>query len=79
MVHRQYGETLDRILANILGVQNNGINVPPLGVKVVVFGGDFRHILYVIPKGSRQDILNASFNSSILWYHCNVLKLIVCI
>ncbi|XP_022023702.1 uncharacterized protein LOC110923958 [Helianthus annuus] len=42
---------------------------------VVVFGGDFRQILPVIPKGSRHDIVNASRNSSHLWNHCQVLKL----
>ncbi|GJT75732.1 ATP-dependent DNA helicase PIF1-like protein [Tanacetum coccineum] len=45
------------------------------GGKVVVFGGDFRQILPVIPNGSRQDIVHASLNMSYLWQHCTVLKL----
>ncbi|XP_019227142.1 PREDICTED: uncharacterized protein LOC109208481 [Nicotiana attenuata] len=32
-------------------------------------------ILPVIPKGSRQDIVNASLNSSYLWPHCQLLEL----
>ncbi|GKD22369.1 ATP-dependent DNA helicase PIF1-like protein [Tanacetum coccineum] len=36
----------------------------------MVFGGDFRQVLPVIPKGSRQDIVK-----SYLWDHCKVLKL----
>ncbi|XP_016164466.1 uncharacterized protein LOC107606985 [Arachis ipaensis] len=43
--------------------------------KVVVLGGDFRHILPVIPMGSRQDIVQASINSSYLWDHCSVFNL----
>ena len=44
--------------------------------KVVFFGGDFRHILPVVPKGSRQDIVYASLSSSrLIWSHCQILKL----
>ncbi|XP_057747181.1 uncharacterized protein LOC130966401 [Arachis stenosperma] len=43
--------------------------------KVVVFGRDFRQILPVIPRGSRQDIIQSSINSSYLWHNCKVLKL----
>ncbi|KAL5173100.1 hypothetical protein HKD37_16G045712 [Glycine soja] len=37
-------------------------------------GGDFGQILPVVRKGSKQDILNATINSSELWNHCKVLK-----
>nr|GEU94249.1 ATP-dependent DNA helicase PIF1-like [Tanacetum cinerariifolium] len=40
----------------------------------MVFSGDFRQVLPVIPKGS-QDIINASLKQSYLWDHCKVLKL----
>ena len=43
--------------------------------KVMVFGGDFRQILSIIPRGSRSDIVNATINSSYLWNHCHVLTL----
>ncbi|XP_019197928.1 PREDICTED: uncharacterized protein LOC109191727 [Ipomoea nil] len=45
------------------------------GGKTVVFGGDFRQILPVIPKGIRQDIVGASKNSSYLWRSCKVFRL----
>ncbi|XP_015973424.2 uncharacterized protein LOC107496632 [Arachis duranensis] len=49
----------------------------PFGGKTIVFGGDFRQILPVIPKGTRQYIVNASLNSSYLWQHCEILKLTI--
>ncbi|GJS29220.1 ATP-dependent DNA helicase PIF1-like protein [Tanacetum coccineum] len=45
----------------------------PFGNMTMVFGGDFRQVLPVIPKGSRQDIISASLKQSYLWDHCNVL------
>jgi len=33
--------------------------------KVIVFGGDFRQILPVIPRGSRSDIVHANIKSLI--------------
>ncbi|XP_019242441.1 PREDICTED: uncharacterized protein LOC109222549, partial [Nicotiana attenuata] len=41
----------------------------PFGGKTVVLGGDFRQILSVIAKGSRQDIVNTTLNSSYLKAH----------
>ena len=41
----------------------------------MVFGGDFRQILPVIPRGNRSDIVNATINSSYLWDYCQVLTL----
>ncbi|XP_071694933.1 uncharacterized protein [Rutidosis leptorrhynchoides] len=45
--------------------------------KTVVFGGDFRQILPIIQKGKREDIVDASLNSSYLWDYVTVLKLTV--
>nr|XP_043629767.1 ATP-dependent DNA helicase PIF1-like [Erigeron canadensis] len=47
----------------------------PFGGKVIVFGGDFRQVLPVIPNASRQDVVMASLRSSYLWHHCKLLKL----
>ena len=47
----------------------------PFGGKLIVFGGDFRQILPVVPKGSRHDIVFATINSSYLWGSCKVLTL----
>lgn len=45
------------------------------GGKVVVFGGDCRQILLVIPRGNRFDFVNAIINSSYIWDSCEVLTL----
>jgi ATP-dependent DNA helicase PIF1 len=45
------------------------------GGKIVVFGGDFRQILPVIPKGGREDIVSASLPRSHLWQHVIILRL----
>ncbi|KAF1891882.1 hypothetical protein Lal_00016912 [Lupinus albus] len=45
------------------------------GGKIVVFGGDFRPILQVVPGGCRLDIVHAAINASYLWNQCTVLTL----
>ena len=70
MINRLAFEAFDRTLRDITG-DNDSV----FGGKVVVFGGDFRQILPVIPNGSRQDVVHASLNMSYLWKHCTVLKL----
>jgi hypothetical protein len=45
------------------------------GGKVVVFGGDFRQILPVVPRGTRSDIVHSSINASKIWDHFKVLTL----
>ncbi|KAL3627363.1 hypothetical protein CASFOL_028726 [Castilleja foliolosa] len=47
----------------------------PFGGKTILFGGDFRQILPVIPKGGRHDILSATINRSYIWKDCEVLRL----
>ncbi|XP_021974636.1 uncharacterized protein LOC110869715 [Helianthus annuus] len=47
----------------------------PFGGNVILFGGDFRQILPVIPKGTITMIVNAYLNSSYIWRYCQVLKL----
>jgi len=75
MMHKHCFEAVDRSLRDVCKEQNNGRMDIPFGGKVVVLGGDFRQILPVIPKGTRQDIVNASLNSSRLWRYCEVLTL----
>ncbi|XP_012836449.1 PREDICTED: uncharacterized protein LOC105957075, partial [Erythranthe guttata] len=69
MMHRYCFEALDKTLRSITHVPK------PFGGKVVVLGGDFRQILPVVLKASRQDIVHATINSSQLWEECKVLKL----
>ncbi|PWA91196.1 NADH-ubiquinone oxidoreductase chain 2 [Artemisia annua] len=47
----------------------------PFGNMTMVFGGDFRQVLFVIPKGSRKDIVGASMKQLYLWDYCKILKL----
>ncbi|KAF8102734.1 hypothetical protein N665_0196s0027 [Sinapis alba] len=71
MMSKYCFEALDRTLCDIMKTTNE----IPFGGKVVVFGGDFRQILPVIPKGNMADIVMATMNSSYLWKHCKVLQL----
>ncbi|KAL7601710.1 hypothetical protein Lser_V15G22262 [Lactuca serriola] len=75
MVHKHAFEALDRTLKDLLRCVNLTISNIPFGGKVIVFGGDFRQILLVVPGGSRQNIVNASLSSSYLWEHCKVHRL----
>ncbi|XP_071705206.1 uncharacterized protein [Rutidosis leptorrhynchoides] len=66
MIHKHCFEALNRTLRDTMRQTSPDNEEKVFGGKVVVFGGDFRQILPVVPKGSRQDIVNASLNSSYL-------------
>ncbi|XP_074282420.1 uncharacterized protein LOC141606935 [Silene latifolia] len=76
MVNRFCIEALDRSLRDIMRFSSEGDPEKPFGGKVVVFGGDFRQILPVVPKGSRQYIVGAAISSSPLWRYCKVRKVL---
>ncbi|KAL3025155.1 hypothetical protein AAZX31_04G165100 [Glycine max] len=73
MAHKFFFEALDHSLRDI--IKHNSKDNKIFGGKVMVFGGDFRQILPVIPRGSRSDIVNATINSSYLLDHCQILRL----
>ncbi|XP_072087202.1 uncharacterized protein [Arachis hypogaea] len=75
MVSRYCYEALDKCLGDIMRCSPTYRKDLLFGGKVVVLGGDFRKILPVIPRGSRQDIVHSTVNSSYLWKFCQVLKL----
>ncbi|XP_019185982.1 PREDICTED: uncharacterized protein LOC109180727 [Ipomoea nil] len=75
MMHKFCFEALDRTMQDLLRVQNPRSFEMTFGGKTVVLGGDFKQILPVIPKGTRQDIVGASINSSYLWRSCKVFRL----
>ncbi|KAK9705842.1 hypothetical protein RND81_07G086300 [Saponaria officinalis] len=75
MTHKYSFEALDRSLKDVMRVVDERNATEPFGGKVVVFGGDFRQTLPVVPKGSRADIVHASLCSSYLWSSCKVLTL----
>nr|KAJ0215763.1 hypothetical protein LSAT_V11C300143230 [Lactuca sativa] len=49
MVHKHAFEALDRTFKDLLRCVNSTISNIPFGGKVIVFGGDFRQILPVVP------------------------------
>ncbi|XP_015160727.1 ATP-dependent DNA helicase PIF1-like [Solanum tuberosum] len=61
MAKRQTIETVDRSFRDIMDIDK------PFGGKVMVFGGDFRQVLPVVPKSTRAEIVNASLVKSYLW------------
>ena len=73
MAHKFCFEALDQSLRDIITNKSNSNQI--FGGKVIVFGGDFRQILPVIPRGTRSDIVNAAINSSYLWDSCEILTL----
>ncbi|XP_057747599.1 ATP-dependent DNA helicase PIF1-like [Arachis stenosperma] len=75
MVNKHCIEALDRTMRNILRFSNLNSQNQPFGGKTIVFGGNFWQILPVIPKGSRQDIVHATINSSYIWKSYKLLTL----
>nr|GEY26191.1 ATP-dependent DNA helicase PIF1-like [Tanacetum cinerariifolium] len=77
MINMHCYEAFDRILRDICRTDPSVASDKVFGGKVVLFGGDFRQILLVITNGGRQDVVNATINSSYLWGKCIVLRLTV--
>nr|GEW07151.1 ATP-dependent DNA helicase PIF1-like [Tanacetum cinerariifolium] len=77
MVHRHCYEAFDKTMRDICSKDPFTPSKEVFGGKVMVFGGDFRQILPVVPNGSKQDVVQAAINSLYLWEHCTVLNLIV--
>ncbi|XP_058220214.1 uncharacterized protein LOC131330599 [Rhododendron vialii] len=69
MQHKYCIEAVDRTLRDIRD------NPKPFGGITVVLGGDFRQILPVVPKGVREEIVNASLRRSVLWADICILTL----
>jgi hypothetical protein len=69
MQHRHAIEALDRTLQDIMDTHRL------FGGITMLFGGDFRQTTPVIPRASREKIVNASIKRSSLWEHIQVLHL----
>jgi hypothetical protein len=67
--HRYAIEALDRTLRDLRD------NNEPFGGITLLIGGDFQQTLPVIPKGSREEILDATITRSHLWNTFQVLPL----
>ncbi|WVZ49677.1 hypothetical protein U9M48_001014, partial [Paspalum notatum var. saurae] len=61
MTKRQAVETLDRTMRDIME------SSLPFGGKVMLFGGDFRQVLPVVPRGTRAQITDATLLRSYIW------------
>ena len=75
MINRLAFEAFDRTMRDVMNNFIDGALDLPFGGKTIVFGGDFRQILLVVPKGSRADVVHSTINSSPLWSCCKVLRL----
>ncbi|KAK9665931.1 hypothetical protein RND81_14G146800 [Saponaria officinalis] len=76
MVYKHAFEAVDRAFRDIMHFDDPTAKYRVFGGKTVVLDGDFRHILPVVPRKGRVDIVDASISKSAqIWPHCNVLKL----
>lgn len=68
MSHRNFFEALAKTLKDVMS--KKGMQDIIFGGKVVVFGGDFRHILRVVPRAVRSDNIHALIILSYVWDYC---------
>ncbi|XP_024186018.2 uncharacterized protein LOC112190772 [Rosa chinensis] len=69
MTHRHVFEALDRTFRDIMDVEL------PFGGKIMIFGGDFRQVLPVIPKGTKSELIQASIVKATFWAQTKILRL----
>ncbi|XP_077224125.1 uncharacterized protein LOC143857543 [Tasmannia lanceolata] len=74
MMHRYAIEAVDRTLKDVLKDTSDGAS-KVLGGKTFVLGGDFRQILPVVPKASREIIVASCLQKSYLWDYCKLFRL----
>jgi hypothetical protein len=75
MCHKNVFQVVDRLLRDIMGAVDIDLEDVPFGGKVVIFGGDFRQILPVVPRGTPAEIIAACIRSTSFWPHVEVLPL----
>ncbi|XP_073305876.1 ATP-dependent DNA helicase RRM3-like [Primulina huaijiensis] len=69
MAKRSIIEKFDEMLRDIMD------SASIFGGKIIVFGGDFRQTLPIIPKGNKADVIDASIVMSPLWNQFDKLNL----
>ena len=67
--HQYAIEALDRMLRDLRD------NNKPFGGITMLMGGDFQQTLPVIPKGSHEQVLDATVTRSYLWNDIEVIHL----
>ena len=75
MAHRYCYEAVDRLYRDIMKSVDPRLEFVPFGGKVILFAGDFRQTLPIIPRGSRAKTVNASLKKSHLWTQITRLRL----
>ena len=63
MVHKKSLEALDQSLRDLQG------NSKPFGSILILFAGDFRQTLPIIPRSTPADKMYACLKNSNLWSH----------
>ncbi|KAL5562048.1 hypothetical protein UlMin_031795 [Ulmus minor] len=61
MINKKAIEAIDIMLQDI-----NDYNLP-FGGKVIIFGRDFRQVLPIVPRATKEEVINASLVMSYLW------------
>lgn len=77
MAHKHAHEVVDKLLRDLMGQIDPLLKNVPFGGKVVLFGGDFRQVLPVVPRGTKDQIVRSALNYSDLWGSITKLKLTV--
>ncbi|KAK1395187.1 ATP-dependent DNA helicase [Heracleum sosnowskyi] len=76
MHHRFIFEAVDRSFHDIRFKVNPDARSLPFGGITILFGGDFRQTLPVVPKKGREEIVASSIIKSPLWRSCKVFPLL---
>nr|XP_016449524.1 PREDICTED: uncharacterized protein LOC107774493 [Nicotiana tabacum] len=64
MMHKYYFEALDKTLRDILRFKDPSNLDHSFGGKTIILGSDFRQILFVITKGTRQDVMPPNWDGT---------------
>jgi hypothetical protein len=70
-------ETVDRSFKDIMKEINPKLEHIPFGGKLMLFSGDFKQLLPVIPHANRATIISQCLNRSKLWKSMTKLKLTI--
>ncbi|XP_058751199.1 uncharacterized protein LOC131624268 [Vicia villosa] len=72
MSHKNFFEALDKTLKDVMG--KKGLANTLFGGKVVVFEGDFKQILPVVPRARHSDIVHALICYSYVWDYSQIFE-----